>query len=146
MSKDRASQRKPINDLIQAVGVGVKELKKAITAFDGRVKRREAPQSGTKKRGRQTKAPNTVSAFDSCMEKSTAIATVEAVDLQNYVANNATALQLPMIIKIKDEVINPVLANASCQNMIANSFALKKKIPFLVKPPSGCIDEFFQWL
>ena len=116
---------------MQAVGVGVKELKKAIAAYDSRVKRREAPQDAGRKRGRQPKAQNTVSAFDSCMEKSTPIATVEAVDLQNYVANNATALQLPLIIKIKDEVIAPVLANASCQNMIANSFALNKKIyPF----------------
>ena len=49
MSKDRALQRKPINDLIQAVGVGVKELKKAIAAYDSRVKRREAPQSSSKK-------------------------------------------------------------------------------------------------
>ena len=131
MTKDRTLQRKPINDLIQAVGVGVKELKKAIAAYDSRLKRREAPQKDEKKRGRQTKAQNTVSAFDSCMEKSTPIATVEAVDLQNYVANNATALQLPLIIKIKDEVIAPVLANASCQNMIANSFALNKKLyPF----------------
>ena len=130
MSKDRALQRKPINDLIQAVGVGVKELKKAIAAYDSRVKRHEAPQSSSKKRGRQTKAPSTVSAFDSCMEDSTPIATVDAADLQDHVANSATALQLPMIIKIKDEVINPVLANASCQYMIANSFALKNRYPF----------------
>lgn len=97
MTKQRAAERKPLQELSGAVATGVKELKKALVAYDQRCqaqKRASSSAVGKRKKAKTTEP----TMFDKALEQGNAIPTFSAQDVDQSSVD--IDLDAPVIFKL----------------------------------------------
>ena len=99
MARDRTLQRRPITELLGAVNVGVKELKKALTALDQRNAKRSMPNAPTTRK-RQKGAVLQQSVFELGLEKGRCFHCVDAASLASQ--SKSLDLSVPLIVKMNN--------------------------------------------
>ena len=102
IAKQRVSEKKPLSELLQAAATGVKELKKAMTAFDARKKQQV---DGVKKSPKKAGAATASSLWE------------KGLDLANVVPQFTSVVDivdfsLPFVLKL-DQQQHEILATVA---------------------------------
>lgn len=99
VARQRTLSRKPITELVGAVNVGIKELKKALTALEQRNAKRLAPSTAAGPgRKRSKTAAVHPSAFEAGLDKGNTFNSI-ASDALSALSSDQVNLSLPLIVK-----------------------------------------------
>jgi hypothetical protein len=135
LARDCTLQRRPITELLGAVNVGVKELKKALTALDQRNAKRSMPNAPTTRK-RQKDAVLQQSVFELGLEKGRCFHCVDAASLASQ--SKSLDLSLPLIVKMNNlDACN----QAICLNFVFFTFREHLKVELIFKhifPHQSC--------
>ena len=115
VARQRALSRKPITELVGAVNVGIKELKKALTALEQRNAKRNLPPSIGPGRKRFKNAPVHPSAFEAGLDKGTTFNSI-ASDTLSALSPDQVNLSLPLIVKFTSLAV--LLSDASMKQSV----------------------------
>ena len=107
LNKERTNDRKPIQELVNAVKTGINELKKAIVAYDQRVsaKRSSTTSAAAGSKRKKQKTGVEPSFFDKALEQGSSMPFYSSLEE----AKDKLDCNMPAIVRVAD-LVKPILA------------------------------------